>query len=388
MAGLLLPELWRDTASCAEFGVASHPSYDGASLRSAAADCFVGFNQQLQLTSDGRLDVVVRDADACVDGSRAVLVTTSTAPPHSLDRPFGPEDAGVLFSWHCDRKVVRPANGAHVLSRSDGETITCAPRGSLRLRLHANRAEFLDDNCAVASAALALDRRPLSVFVAASGTSAPALFGGLSIRTPCAAADCGGEERGVATGTRLYGVPGVDGCACRCNAGFAGETCDVTDAPPPPLDVLADAPAGGLELLVSAVPPVAVSRSAGRRPSGSTRAPNAVRRRDVGRLVDEWQLRRASSPTSRSAAFHVTYSDADTVARPAAVSSLPGDCGGGGAAQATAAPAPVAPTPAPPVGPSMSPWRSWRWRGVRAAIGALLLALLARPAGRRRLAAS
>ena len=32
MAGLLLPELWRDTASCAEFGVASHPSYDGASL--------------------------------------------------------------------------------------------------------------------------------------------------------------------------------------------------------------------------------------------------------------------------------------------------------------------------------------------------------------------
>ena len=61
MAGLLLPELSRDTASCAEFGVASHPSYDGASLRSAAADCFVGFNQQLQLTSDGRLDVVVRD---------------------------------------------------------------------------------------------------------------------------------------------------------------------------------------------------------------------------------------------------------------------------------------------------------------------------------------
>ena len=105
MAGLLLPELWRDTASCAEFGVASHPSYDGASLRSAAADCFVGFNQQLQLTSDGRLDVVVRDADACVDGSRAVLVTTSTTPPHSLDRPFGPEDAGVLFRWHCDRKI-------------------------------------------------------------------------------------------------------------------------------------------------------------------------------------------------------------------------------------------------------------------------------------------
>ena len=58
----------------------------------------------------------------------------------------------------------------------------------------------------------------------------------------------------MATGTRLYGVPGVDGCACRCNAGFAGETCDVTDAPPPPLDVLADAPAGGLELLVSARP--------------------------------------------------------------------------------------------------------------------------------------
>ena len=75
MAGLLLPELWRDTASCAEFGVASHPSYDGASLRSAAADCFVGFNQQLQLTSDGRLDVVVGTADgtlACYLGAKEV----------------------------------------------------------------------------------------------------------------------------------------------------------------------------------------------------------------------------------------------------------------------------------------------------------------------------
>ena len=364
MAGLLLPELWRDTASCAEFGVASHPSYDGASLRSAAADCFVGFNQQLQLTSDGRLDVVVRDADACVDGSRAVLVTTSTTPPHSLDRPFGPEDAGVLFRWHCDRKVVRPANGAHVLSRSDGETITCAPRGSLRLRLHANRAEFLDDACPVASAALALDRRPLSVFVAASGTSAPALFGGLSIRTPCAAADCGGEERGVATGTRLYGVPGVDGCACRCNAGFAGETCDVSDAPPPPLDVLADAPAGGLELLVSARPAgcggVALRWQAAVGRLGSTRAAVFVSSAGARRFAG-WSTNGSLAvrdlPAGRSAAFHVvTYSDADTVAsRSAAVSSLPGDCGGSAAAPATAAPATSAapPTPAPvPVGPS------------------------------------
>ena len=335
MAGLLRRRLWRDTASCAEFGVASHPSYDGASLRSAAATA-CRLQPTLQLTPDGRLDVVVRDADACVDGSRAVLVTIHT-PPHSLDRPFGPEDAGVLFRWHCDRKIVRPANGAHVLSRS-GETITCAPRGSARLRLHANRAEFLDDNCAVASAALALDRRPLSVFVAASGTSARAVWRALD---PHAVRCRRLWRRGARRGDQHPALrrAGVDGCACRCNAGFAGETCDVTDAAAaarcarrrarrrPRAASGAARRCGGVAALQAAV---------GRL--GSTRAAVFVVRRRATRGC----RRMATSPCGRppAAAPPSTSSpaDADTVAsRSAAVSSLTGDCGGGAGDRGAAA---------------------------------------------------
>ena len=236
----------------------------------------------------------------CVDGSRAVLVdiTNTTQASTAVGRGTPAcSFAGIATAGWCARP-------AAVLAQRRRDHHITPPAGPPPPAARKPR-RVLDDNCAVASAALALDRRPLSVFVAASGQRA-ALFSELSFARR-ANRRCGGEER---RGDRHPALRRAGSRQLRAGrAGFAGETCDVTDAPPPPLDVLAGRPPAASSCWWRAARRLRRRRAAlagGRRAAGQHARGRLrlVRRRAT--LPDGRRM--AASPCGcppASAAFHV-----------------------------------------------------------------------------------
>eukprot|EP00908_Phaeocystis_cordata_P009069 Transcript_19797.p1 GENE.Transcript_19797~~Transcript_19797.p1 ORF type:complete len:463 (-),score=158.82 Transcript_19797:376-1764(-) len=225
---LLLPELWTSSSSqCAEWGTRSSPSFPGVSIHAdrSGGGCMLRFREPLPAA----LDVTLRLTKGAACSNHAVLLTTA-ASVTSLDQPFGPEDAGVLLRWDCERKQLLSADG------TSSSTVCSRLRDyEARISLTRSGAVFADDVCDELRGPLAFDQRPLHLFLgidcaraAARGAARDACgsrtaFSFAELREPCGSV-CGGH--GEAVGSRLFNSPSLRGCSCRCDAGYVGAFCE------------------------------------------------------------------------------------------------------------------------------------------------------------------
>ena len=331
---LLLPELWTG-GRCIEWGSRSSPPFPGVALRAGhdGGICMLRFREPITMGSALDLRLKLNKGTAC--SNHVVLLTTAEGVT-SLQQPFGPEDAGALFRWDCEKKMLVVSDGA-----PSSAVCSRLREYDLHLSLGSSQAGFDDDACDQLQAPLVLDRRPLHLFIgvdcakaaergaAKEACGGATLFSFAEIREPCDASMCGGAARGTPRGSRLYGSPSSRGCTCECVPSFVGQLCELNATHPSPTTPRRPA-------LGSSPPPPAprVAPRAAPHAAPAARPPSGAVGRVAGLRLPPWMT--ASSSWWRLAAL-VAAGAASIPLLVLAVCALSLRLRGGGAWQAVSA---------------------------------------------------